>query len=397
MDQHAASPASDYRLRSRGLKRLSSAALAAGLLSLGFLTGPLAGPLGAQAIVGVDLRSLAAWGTPPGLATLDPELALFTGLTQVRLNLSGAGAASESLRAEVSLDLNSAGPLTVLDLSRAWVRARFPFGRLTLGKTRLAWGEGRMFNAGEVIFGGDPDLTAEELRSRSRWLAALYVPLGDFSFVEALGLPPENGPVWQSAGGLRLQAKLGDVQTQAGVVAEGAASAARPFATLQGALGDTQIYGGAGGEFSWVDPGSPAWTEAAAASARLSLGLFHQWALNLSGLTVEDLGFEPPSDTTLSLRFEAQWLPGAPAAETPGWLQVFPELSFTREGVTLLARVLSAFSPARDDPGTQVTLGAFWSPFQGYTLQVFGTGRRGPSGSPFADGWALSAGARAVF
>ena len=76
-----------------------------------------------------------------------------------------------------------------IDVPRAYLKVRFPWFRLTLGKTRVSWGDGFVFNAGDVVFGStgsiSGDLSADSLRNETGWLGAVYLPLGAFSFLEA--------------------------------------------------------------------------------------------------------------------------------------------------------------------------------------------------------------------
>lgn len=43
--------------------------------------------------------------------------------------------------------------VVAIEVPRAYVKLRFPWMRVTLGKTRLSWGQGLPFNAGDLIFG----------------------------------------------------------------------------------------------------------------------------------------------------------------------------------------------------------------------------------------------------
>ena len=111
----------------------------------------------------------------------------------VRFSLDSARGEALKGSARVTLD-SSAG----LALDRAYLKARFLHDagsaalRLTLGKAPLSWGKGFLFNAGDPIFGALPRVTAlssDEYRTTTAWMASAYVPLGAFSFVEAVGLP----------------------------------------------------------------------------------------------------------------------------------------------------------------------------------------------------------------
>ena len=149
----------------------------------------------------------------------------------------------------------------LIDVSRAFIKARFPAFRLTLGKTRLSWGEGFMFNAGDVIFDSlstSADLTADEIRTRGTWLASAYIPLGRFSFAEAVLLPPAFDPLtylidsriaaeagedppeiprgYRSSGGLRIVLRPGGIKTETGYLYSGESESHKPYVSFQGNL-----------------------------------------------------------------------------------------------------------------------------------------------------------------
>ncbi len=105
-------------------------------------------------------------------------------------------APSDAVKASMRVSLDGKGKV---ELERAYFKARFPLDeggsaiRLTAGKAPLSWGRGYLFNAGDPIFGAFPaftGLSASEYRVSADWLGTLYVPFGDFSFVELADLPP---------------------------------------------------------------------------------------------------------------------------------------------------------------------------------------------------------------
>ncbi len=110
-----------------------------------------------------------------------------------RLSLDTASGSALKGSARVTLD-----SATGMSLDRAYFKARFPFGpddgafRLTLGKAPLSWGKGFVFNAGDPVFGATPRVTSlsdSEYRTATAWMAVAYVPIGNFSFAEAVYLP----------------------------------------------------------------------------------------------------------------------------------------------------------------------------------------------------------------
>lgn len=109
---------------------------------------------------------------------------------------------SESVRASLAVSLSSDG--TVL-LERAWLRTRLPlpggdaFMRFSAGKMPLSWGRGFFFNAADSVFGELPSLTglaSSEYRISADWMAVFLLPLGAFSFIEAVYLPEVKEPGW---------------------------------------------------------------------------------------------------------------------------------------------------------------------------------------------------------
>ncbi len=82
-----------------------------------------------------------------------------------------------------------------LELKKAYVKVRMIDHRITAGKTRSTWGEGTVFNSGDVLFGSlNPyvDLTADEKRSETAWMTLTNSPFGSFSFVELIYMPPQT-------------------------------------------------------------------------------------------------------------------------------------------------------------------------------------------------------------
>ena len=200
-----------------------------------------------------------------------------------------------------------------VDIKKAYVKTRFPGMRMTLGKTRLAWGDGIVFNSGDILFGSlNPllDLTRQELRSDTAWLTALNIPLGPFAFVEGVVLPPGYdlsdpsgagiGDISQASAGGRVYFTLFNTKVEMGYLYKGEEKVAidvighRPYVSIQGNIGPdwymatsaaflTDRQKSEGSEADWED------------SWNLSFGLFHLHEVNRSN--------------TLSLRLETLWFP----------------------------------------------------------------------------------------
>jgi hypothetical protein len=288
--------------------------------------------------VGVKFRFLES------ASTVEGGWALVT-LGMARVSLS---ASSENVKADLAVDAILGGGLLehgiALDLARASVGVRFPGFRLTVGKARLSWGEGVAFNAGDLLFGSDSaaslDLTADVLRDDAAWLTSVYVPLGRFSFAEAVALPPPvdiaafivnplavPDPSEVALGG-RLVGKLAGIKTEAAYLFSGEELIHRAALTLQGNL--------------FVDwnlsvaaslPAIAATGEDLIDSLRLSAGFFH---------------FQRLGDrATLSIRLETLLAPGCdwqeeePSASAVYGILLYPELALALDdAITITARAL---------------------------------------------------------
>jgi len=320
-----------------------------------------------------------------------------------RLDLQSVG--NENVRGQLQLD-GWVGEEAVLDIPRAWLRFRLPGFRITVGKTRVSWGEGFLFNAGDVVFGSlDPlsgDISAAALRDQTAWLTAAYLPLGAFSFLEAVALPfgvPSGAaqglgddlaalltprPLDELAGGAGLRGvfKAGGVKLEAGWYADWAARAQRPYLSLQGhLLADWNLSAALAVPFD-----DPDWRQAAEWLA-VTAGLFHLARLG--------------GDRSLSLRLEGALRPGAAWHEAAGapvyGLYLFPEAALALSA-TLSLELRALLSPV--DGSGLALLGAAWSPYQGLRLSAYVSAMAGDADDLYAwdyGGPALILGAEFVF
>jgi hypothetical protein len=284
----------------------------------------------------------------------------------------GLSTSSENVKAELTVDALLGDSLSV-SLARAFVAVRFtsagaspsPRARLTVGKARLSWGEGLAFNAADLLGGSSPaaaiDLTSDILRDDASWMAALYVPLGRFSFAEALVVPPAldvaqfaanpSGPLPDpgdaSLGG-RLVGKLAGIKAEADYLFEGKEGTHGFAVSFQGnLLVDWHLSAAASLGASAPLAGG------VLESLRLSAGLFH----------LQRLG----PRATLGLRLEALVAPAGEWAEVepPGLpapvygLLLYPELALavdSRLSVTARALVSPVEASAVIVPGVSVSL-----------------------------------------
>lgn len=287
----------------------------------------------------------------------------------------------------VSVDYDGTGgqdpvslSLLMLSLDKAYVKVRFPWFRLTVGKTRLGWGDGFVFNSGDVIFGSTGtavDLTAAEVRSETGWMTALNIPLGRFSFLEGLVMPATGdaeadllvGDIRESSAGLRFYTKLAGFKWEGGYFFDGDASAGalhKPYLGIQGNLG-IDFYLAA----SAAIPLQSAWESGFRESFNISFGLFHLQQLNRI--------------SSLSLRLETlvrpfgRWQPAAGARDYG--LLLYPEIAYqVSESLNLSLR--SLVSPL--DLSAQLTFGADWNVYQGFSLLGYLVANAGESSDLFA-------------
>jgi hypothetical protein len=302
------------------------------------------------------------------------------------LDLSSVG--NENVRGFLQLDTWVGENFTVL-LPRAYVRVRLPWFRLTVGKTRVSWGDGFVFNAGDVVFGsmGLPagSLSESVLRDETTWLTAVYVPLGPFSYLEGVLVPYSPGVSGGSllgpsaagglttdlstlgsslnpqklAGGARGVFRLGSVKVEAGYFGSGRADEHRPYLSFQGHLGvDWNLS--AAVNIPTVSPDWGSWAE----WIDLSAGVF-----SLHNL---------PGGRVLSARLEAAIRPGmrwqeaeelGAGAPSPEYgLYLFPEVSYSpSDTLSLQARAL--ISPI--DAAALSLVGASWNVYQGLSLFTY--------------------------
>ena len=363
--------------------RICRSATAACILLLFLYTPDLA----AENSLSIEIENLA------GVFQGEDSVAGVSGGSEAELSFRSE--ANRDVKAQVSLTAdvtNAREETTEFDVYRAFIRARLPWFRLTMGKTRLSWGEGFMFNAGDVLFDSlstSVDLTGEEIRTTGTWLASVYCPLGRFSFAETVLLTPEENPEDYPSGGGRLVLRPGGIKTEAGYIYAGDAGEHRPYVSFQG-----------GGLINWHLSAASAIEPVAGAEKqlderlRLSFGLFQLFRLAYS--------------STLNLRLEGLLRPRGSwrAGEDPReyGLYLYPEISLTpddRRNFFYRAVV----SPV--DISALHVVGSSWNIYQGFSLLAYtgiASGEKGDlfslqngrdEGSPPA--WFVSAGCTFVF
>ena len=277
-----------------------------------------------------------------------------------------------------------------LAINRAFIKVRFPlseeqFFNITAGKTRLTWGDGVLFNAGDIIFGSstrNPELTQSNIRDETAWMLVSFIPLGDFAFVETLILPPaleaalglpttmpaalnqataaDGIPdISDTALGARLQATVLDIKSEVGYLFRGNDKTHNPYISLQGNL-LVDMY----------------------LSSSISLGpdgelvsdILDDWVISYGLLHIFDL----PSDASLSVRGEVLFRPDGTWEQTRATSDS-PEpptyaLNFYLETIWTPSPLLnfylrSIISPI--DGSLTIVPGVAWQAYQGLTLSFF--------------------------
>ena len=291
-----------------------------------------------------------------------------------------------------------------LNLKRLWIKASFPNMRLTAGKTKLAWGNGNIFNAGDILFGSaNPlvDFTQSVQRDDTAFLTALNIPLGRFSYIEVTALAPNlNGNSAQtfdrSSAGLRFFTRIEGFRLEGGYLYKGDKKVAsdflghRPYLSFHGHAG-IDFYGAAS-LAAGRDPdsgmdGSRDSQEEILRTINMSAGLFHQFQIGYGG--------------TLGLRLEASIMPWQRwesldydlLLENPDesyGLFLYPEISIAFAAPWTIS-FQSIISPI--DGSAQLACRASWNVFQGFNIIGIGQTNLGGENTLFA--WTRSASSRA--
>ncbi|MBN1798331.1 MAG: hypothetical protein JW822_07125 [Spirochaetales bacterium] len=192
----------------------------------------------AEVVTSVEITALS------GLTRDENQEFVIYEVGKTALNFDSVG--NPDVRAQLELDTIVTEAI-MPDVKRAFVKVRFPGFRITAGKTRESWGEGFLFNAGDVIFGSmDPiaDLSEAILRDETAWLVDLYVPLGQFSHIEAIVLPYAPGSqsaeilnsVHDMRAGGRIVTKLWGIKIEGGYLFKADQALHHPYVSFQGNL-----------------------------------------------------------------------------------------------------------------------------------------------------------------
>ncbi|RKX77815.1 MAG: hypothetical protein DRP87_08025 [Spirochaetes bacterium] len=309
------------------------------------------------------------------------------------LSVTGTGEASlkaennRNVRAELALKAiilpNQDQPLPIT-LPRAFIKVRFPHFRATLGKTRVSWGDGSCFNAGDLLFGStsiDTELTEQVIRDETAWLASLYVPMGRFSFAEAVFIPPDPlaaitddktayslPPIEHTQAGGRAVTKLFTIKTEGGYLYRGEEKTHNIYAALQGhLLADWNISA------STSIPSQSPEGEDLKDSLLISAGLFHLQRLGIdSQISFRLEALLRPWGTWEEIKNEVVIMDSTavyPPPEGANYaLFLYPEITLgLSRSINLSLR--SLVSPV--DLSAMFLLGNSWNMYQGFDILTF--------------------------
>ena len=325
------------------------------------------------------------------------------GLADLRFAPSG----NKNLKAQMAVeyvpqDISGSGDISTpgINLKRLWVKARFPNWRLTAGKTKVAWGNGFIFNAGDILFGSASpvvDYVKAEQRDDTAFLAAFNIPVGRFSYFEAVVLPPNlvldtdtNTNAVQTfnktSAGIRFFGKAGRFRIEGGYLYKGDKKVVsdllghRPYLSFHASPG-LDIYGAAslaaGYDSSLTgDDNRDTWEEIAR-TVSFSAGVFHQFAVGYRG--------------NIALRIETSIMPwqlwaaknyADLAADESYGLYFYPSVTWLFPADWSVG-LQSMVSPI--DGSAQLAARLNWKVFQGFALFGIGVVNLGKENTIF--GW----------
>jgi hypothetical protein len=357
--------------------------------------------------------TLTLWGE--SLLTLDMKMLqaltrsqaadawYFTGIGSADLTIKSTG--NRDVKGELSLiyvpmeAVTAAGTppanVSAVILDKASIKVQFPSLRLTMGKTRIGWGEGYVFNSGDVLYGSlspSVDLTADSARNETAWLTLIRWSPGR-TYVEAIAMAPamnltdtvnpmatgKPGEIWDSSAGVRLVTNILDLDLQLGYLFKGEIKTPgdqeghRPYVSFHG-YGEVDWYGS--GSLSVPFEGAD-WESNIRETVNMSFGAYKQFGLGYDG--------------TLSVRLETlvypwqQWQArsaGLAADESYG-LYLYPEMVFgIGRGISL--PLMAVVSPL--EQSAKLTAGFTAQVYQGFNFLAYVNGSLGDSTDTFTTG-----------
>jgi hypothetical protein len=330
------------------------------------------------------------WGK--SLLTLDMKLLQAVSRSAATDNWSYGGTGTADLTVKSTGNRNVKGELSLvyipmdglpagtalLSLDKASIKVQFPSLRLTMGKTRIGWGDGQVFNAGDVLYGSlDPaaDLTADEIRSDTALLTLVRLS-GGRSYAEAIVMAPVSPSITATSAGGRFVTEILGATVEAGYLCKGQARTGgdetghRPYLSLHG-YGWLDWYGSVSLAVPFRDA---SWENNVKETIHASGGAFRQFGLGYDG--------------TLSVRVEA-------LVYQTGDFYLYPELAFGL-GQNLSIPLMAVYSGP--DESAQITAGFSWNVYQGFRFLGYASAGLGDPGDTFSTGdLAFSAGMSYIY
>ncbi|PKL22563.1 MAG: hypothetical protein CVV48_01890 [Spirochaetae bacterium HGW-Spirochaetae-4] len=288
-----------------------------------------------------------------------------------------------NVRGDVALSIvdmyESNNWIPVVQIDRAYLRVRFPSFRLTAGKTRVGWGDGMLFNAADVLFGSTDtgvNLQDQELRTSTKWLTSVNIPLGAFSFVEAVVVPPEDltdADVGKTTLGARYYTTVGSMKVETGAAYRADHTSGNP--TGQVVSPYIALQGNMGADWYVATSANLAYPEDIAEELKDS------WMLSAGLFNLVNVGWQG----TLSFRLETLVRPFGDWEATTGpvknyGLYLYPEISYAPSDTWNLS-LRSIVSPL--DMSAVVMVGGSWNILQGFSFNGYVTANAGEPGDAF--------------
>ncbi len=272
-------------------------------------------------------------------------------------------------------------------IERAYVKFRFPYFRAVIGKAPSSWGEGLIFNAGNLLFadsGIQTNLMQQDFSGTAAWMTGITIPLSPFSYTELVSLPPDSiflGIGASKAGG-RIVSASGPVKIEAGYLYDGSADIHKTSISFQvNSLLNSYISAAA------YFPAGSTFTKSLKSSLLITAGLYSMTNIGYSG--------------TLFYRLETRIKPNGVWTQDDG-IYLYSELSYAfQSGKALILR--GFISPV--DRSSVIVPGFSWNVFQGFTFTSLISLGTGSPGSTFAwtpestakSGFSLMAGVSVVY
>jgi hypothetical protein len=314
---------------------------------------------------------------------------------QTRLDLRSAG--NKNVKGQLQVDAGYNGEEGEIygDIHRAYIRVRFNVFLLTIGKTRVTWGDGFLFNAGDLIFEGisfPSDISTQsmestnEMRFSTDWLLAIKFPIGLYSFIEGVFFPhpkmgktsngfyyPDFTDFHDVEAGLRGLTKIVNVKVEGGYLYKGSKSIRNSTHNLY------MSFNGPIVKWNWH------LSTSIAIPAKDPDGdeIGDSWAVSFGLLRI--ISFSNNGNLTLRLetaiRPLGHWRERNPSpSDTEYGLYLFPEIVLSPMD-NLAISIRSLFSAI--DLSALNSISVDWNIFQGFTMSTMFTIRCGDSNDHF--------------